>query len=86
MTRGRPDFLDRVQPLPCVLGALQKDISGDGGALVCFSTAVGLQSQLLVGEAPFPGHDGRAAPHTPRGGGMRIAKSGFSWMGTRSPL
>lgn len=66
MTRGWPDFLDRVQPLPCVLGALKKDISGDGGALVSLSTAVGLQSQLLMGEAPFPGHDGRAVPHTPR--------------------
>lgn len=66
MMRGWPDFLDRVQPLPCVLGALEKDISGDGGALVSLSTAVGLQSQLLMGEAPFPGHDGRAVPHTPK--------------------
>lgn len=66
MTRQWPDFLDGVQSLPCVLGALKKDISGDGRALVSLSTAVGLQSQLLMGEAPFPGHDGRAVPHTPR--------------------
>lgn len=41
MRRGRPDFLARVQPLPRVLGALKKDIPGDGGALVSLSTDLG---------------------------------------------
>lgn len=54
MRRGQPNFLARVQPLPCVLIALKKNISRDGGVLVSVSTDLGLWPQLLMARGSFP--------------------------------